>query len=464
MTEVILILTGLAVGGMVAWFLQAYRLRSQGGLPPEQAQALNDRLKDLELGDAQKGERIRHLEGDLARSQQALTEKQADEVNLREKLAREETERLSNQRRVEEQRKEFEAVKNQLKLDFQNLANRILEDKSKKFTEQNKENIDNLLQPLQEKIKTFRERLEKQHETQSRDQVQLREQIKNLTELNLRMSEEANNLTQALKGESKTMGNWGEMVLETLLEHSGLTRNEEYIVQASFQTDDGRRSQPDVVIKLPDKKHLVIDAKCSLVAYERWCSSENDEDKQQHLKDHMASIKRHVGELAQKNYQELYQVSAPDFVLMFVPLDPALILALQNDPTLFMEAFDKGVFLVCPATLLFALRTIANLWRREKQNRNAMDIAKRGGDLYDKFVGFYDQLTKLGDCLKRTQDCYDDSMNKLKTGKGSLVRRVERIRELGARASKTLPDSATEMLGELPPAEKDEATPVQPAK
>jgi len=302
---------------------------------------------------------------------------------------------------------------------------------------------------LNEKIKAFRERLEKNHETQSRDQVQLREQIKTLTELNVRMSEEANNLTQALKGESKTMGNWGEMVLETLLEHSGLTRGEEYVVQASFQTEDGRRSQPDVVINLPDKKHLVIDAKVSLVAYERWCSSENADDKRQHLKDHMASIKQHVSELAQKNYQDLYQVSAPDYVLMFVPLDPALILALQTDPSLFMEAFDRGVFLVCPATLLFALRTVANLWRREKQNRNAMDIAKRGGDLYDKFVGFYNQLTKLGDCLKRTQDCYDDSMNKLKTGKGSLVRRVEMIKELGARASKALPDHATEAPDEL---------------
>jgi DNA recombination protein RmuC len=302
---------------------------------------------------------------------------------------------------------------------------------------------------LNEKIKAFRERLEKNHETQSRDQVQLREQIKTLTALNVRMSEEANNLTQALKGESKTMGNWGEMVLETLLEHSGLTRNEEYVVRESFQTDEGRRSQPDVVINLPDKKHLVIDSKVTLVAYERWCSSENDDDKKQHLKEHLASVKRHVGDLSQKNYQDLYQVSAPDFILMFVPLDPALILALQNDPTLFMEAFDKGVFLVCPATLLFALRTIANLWRREKQNRNAMDIAKQGGALYDKFVGFYDQLSKLGDCLKRTQDCYDDSMSKLKTGKGSLVRRVQVIKELGARANKALPDSATDEPDEL---------------
>ena len=449
MTEVVLVLTGLFVGGVAAWFIQHYRLASRGELSPEQTKELNGRMKDLEMGGAQKDERIRHLEQDLTVAQKTLAEKQAGELELRERLAREETERTSSQKRLEEQRKEFETVKNQLKVDFQNLANRILEDKSKKFTEQNKDNMDNLLKPLNEKIKAFRERLEKNHETQSRDQVQLREQIKTLTELNVRMSEEANNLTQALKGESKTMGNWGEMVLETLLEHSGLTRNEEYVVQESFQTADGRRSQPDVVINLPDKKHLVIDSKVSLVAYERWCSSENDDDKKRHLKEHLASIKRHIGDLSQKNYQDLYQVSAPDFILMFVPLDPALILALQNDPNLFMEAFDRGVFLVCPATLLFALRTIANLWRREKQNRNAMDIAKQGGALYDKFVGFYDQLSKLGDCLKRTQDCYDDSMSKLKTGKGSLVRRVEMIKELGARANKALPDSVTEESDEL---------------
>lgn len=442
--EVLLVLTGLVVGGIGIWFIQGYRCSSNTGLSPEQAEELNARIKDLELGDAQKDEQIRHLENDLKVSQKKLSGKQAREIELSNKLTRAETERISSEKRVKEQREEFETVKKQLKIDFQNLANSILEDKSKKFTEYNKDNMDTLLKPLNEKINEFRERLEKNHETQSRDQVQLREQIKNLTTLNVRMSEEANNLTQALKGKNKTMGNWGELVLETLLEHSGLTRDEEYVVQESFKTDDGKRSQPDVVINLPDKKHLVIDSKVSLVDYERWCSSENDEDKKPHLKNHVASIKRHINDLSQKNYQDLYHVSSPDFILMFVPLDPALIVALQNEPNLFMEAFDRGVFLVCPATLLFALRTIANLWRREKQNSNAMEIAKRGGDLYDKFVGFYNQLTKLGDCLKKTQDCYEDSISKLKTGKGSLVRRVEIIKELGARTNKSLPDSAND--------------------
>ena len=325
--DIVLLLIGLALGGVGAWVIQGYRRAAGVGLSSEQAEILREQVKDLELAAVQKDEQIRHLSDDLRIAQDTLADKQAREMELRDKLAREETERMSSQKRLEEQRKEFETVRNQLKVDFQNLANSILEDKSKKFTQQNQDNINTLLKPLQEKIKEFRERLEKNHESQSRDQVQLREQIKHLTELNVRMSAEANNLTQALKGKNKTMGNWGELVLETLLEHSGLSRDQEYVVQESFATEDGRRSQPDVVIHLPEGKDLVIDSKVSLVAYERWCSCENEDDKPPHLKEHIASLKRHVTELAHKNYQELYQVSAPDFTLMFVPLDPALIVA-----------------------------------------------------------------------------------------------------------------------------------------
>jgi len=207
----------------------------------------------------------------------------------------------------------------------------------------------------------------------------------------------------------------------------------------------GTAAQPDVIINLPDKKHLVIDSKVSLVAYERYCSTlENDGNGERHLKDHIASIRTHVNDLSKKNYQDLYQISTPDFVMMFVPLDPALILARQNDRKLFVDAFEKGIFLVCPAILLFALQTIATLWRREKQNANAMEIARRGGALYDKFVGFYEQLENLGTCIRKTQECYDDSLNKLKTGRGNLIRQVEMIKKLGAKSSKSLPYDAIE--------------------
>ena len=442
--EIVFITIGLIIGGISAWFIQKYRLASKSILL-EKAKELESNIRNLELEKAQKDERINNLESNLSVTKEALANTQKNETELREGLAREETERTSSEKRIKEQREEFDKVKEQLKVDFQNLANSILEEKTKKFTEQNKENLDTLLKPLGEKIKEFREKVENTHETQTRDGTALREQIKQLTELNVKMSEEANNLTNALKGQSKTMGNWGELVLETILENSGLKKGEEYLIRESFRKDDGGRSQPDVIINLPDKKHLVVDSKVSLVAYERYCStSEDGKNREKHLKDHVSSIRGHVNSLTEKNYQDLYQISVPDFVMMFVPLDLALIIALQNERNLFMDAFNKGIFLVCPATLLFALRTIATLWKREKQNANAIEIARRGGALYDKFVGFYEQLGNLGDCIRKTQECYDDSLNKLKTGKGNLIRQVEMIKELGARSSKSLPYDAVE--------------------
>jgi len=442
--EAIFVIIGLIVGGISAWFIQRYRFASKS-VPLERAKEFESQIKSLELEKAQKDERIKNFEYELTTTQQSLEKKQNLEIELKEKLAREETERTSAEKRIKEQREEFDKVKEQLKVDFQNLANGILEEKTTKFTQQNKENLDNLLKPLGEKIAEFKTKVEQTHETQTRDGSALREQIKHLTDLNVKMSEEANNLTNALKGQSKTMGNWGELVLETILENSGLKKGEEYLIRESFSNQDGGRSQPDVIVNLPDKKHLVIDSKVSLVAYERYCSTpDNDTTKESHLKNHIISIRQHINELSAKNYQDLYQITAPDFVMMFVPLDPALIIALQRDKTLFIEAFEKGIFLVCPATLLFALRTIATLWKREKQNANAMEIARRGGALYDKFVGFYEQLESLGTCIKRTQECYDDSINKLKTGRGSLIRQVEMIKELGARSSKSLPYDVTE--------------------
>ena len=437
--EILLLITGLIVGGISAWYLQKYRIELKSR-PLAEAEKLETKIRELELGRAQKEEKIANLENALSETKDTLDNIQKKEIELIEKLAREETERIGSENRLKEQREEFDKIKDQLKIDFKNLANSLLEEHSAKFTEQNKTNIDNILKPLGEKIKEFKDKVENTHTAQSRDGVALREQIKQLTELNVKMSEEANNLTNALKGQSKTMGNWGELILETILENSGLKKGEEYLIRESFRKDDGKRSQPDVIINLPDQKHLVIDSKVSLVAYERYCSSkENDGNREKHLKDHITSIRTHVGDLSKKNYQDLYQISAPDFVMMFVPLDPALIIALQNERNLFIDAFNKGIFLVCPATLLFALRTIATLWKREKQNANAMEIARRGGALYDKFVGFYEQLENLGTCIKKTQECYDDSLNKLKTGKGNLVRQVEMIKELGARSSKSLP-------------------------
>jgi len=448
--DILWIAIGLIFGAISIWYFQAYRLASKS-IPLEKAKELESQIKSLELEKAQKDERIKNIESDLSATKESLANTQKNETELREKLAREETEKASTEKRIKEQREEFDKIKGQLKIDFENLANGILEEKTNKFTQQNKENLDNLLKPLGEKIAEFKTKVEQTHETQTRDGATLREQIKSLTELNVQMTKEANNLTNALKGQSKTLGNWGELILETLLENSGLRKGEEYIIRGSFKRDDGGRSQPDIIINLPDQKHLVIDSKVSLVAYERYCTaSDNDETKAEHLKDHIEAIRKHINELTAKNYQDLYQISTPDFVMMFVPVDPCLIVALQNDPKLFMEAFDKSIFLICPATLLFALRTIATLWKKEKQNANAMEIARRGGALYDKFVGFYEQLENLGTCIRKTQECYDDSLSKLKTGRGNLVRQVEDIRRLGARANKALPDSTVDESNQLP--------------
>jgi len=395
---------------------------------------------------AASGERlVNELRGQIEQKESSIAVLTQSEGELREKLAREEAERASVQRRVEEQRQEFDQIQERLKSDFENLANRIFEDKSEKFKVKNKENLDTLLRPLQTAIDTFQGRVEKFQNRNERDSVELREIIKQNVSLNKQLSEDATNLTNALKGQSKTMGNWGELVLETILERSGLIKGQEYVVQESRTTEDGKRFQPDVVVNLPGSKHLVIDAKVSLVAYERYCSgAEGSQARDKALKDHLLSVKNHITQLGSKNYQDLYHISTPDFVLMFIPLEPAWILALQHEPKLYNETYDRGVCLVSPTTLLFALRTIANIWMREKQNRNALAIAKEGGSLYDKFVNFYEQLLRLGDCLKRTQECYDDSISKLKTGKGNLIRRVDKLKQLGARASKALPDDVVD--------------------
>lgn len=446
--EFILITIGIIIGGIGIWFVQKYRYALKS-IPKEKAEKLESKLKELELENVQKIEKISNLEKDLTETQKTLSDKQKIEIQLTEQLAREETERASSEKRIEEQQKEFEKIKEQLKVDFENLANSILEEKTTKFTQQNKDNLDILLKPLGEKITEFKTKVEQTHETHTRDSAALRQQIVNLTELNVRMSEEANNLTNALKGQSKTLGNWGELVLGTLLENSGLRIGEEYLIQESYRNDAGDRFHPDIIINLPEQKHLIIDSKMSLVAYERYCSANDDEARAEYLKEHIRAIRKHVKDLSGKNYPELYGISSPDFVMMFVPIDPCLIIALQNDSELFMDAFDKSIFLVCPGTLLFALRTIATLWKKEKQNRNAMEIARRGGLLFDKFVTFYDQLQMLGNHLKKTQECYDQSLNTLQRGPGNLVSQVEKIRILGASASKTLPDVAIEESEEI---------------
>lgn len=334
--------------------------------------------------------------------------------------------------------KELEERQAQLRKDFELLANKILDEKSTKFTEQNKENIKQILNPLQEKIKTFEDKVEKSQKESISMHSALKEQLVGLKDLNQQMTKEATNLTKALKGDSKMQGNWGELVLERVLEKSGLEKDREYFVQQSFTREDGSRVMPDVVLHLPDNKRMIIDSKVSLTDYERFANADENE-KTVFLKAHVNSIKKHVDELSAKNYQDLYDIQSPDFVLMFIPIEPAFAVAVNEDNTLYNKAFEKNIVIVTPSTLLATLRTIDTMWSNEKQQRNAIEIATQAGKLYDSFTNLMDELIKIGKQLGTVQGSYESAMKKL-TGRGNLITRVEKLKKLGAKASKTIDD------------------------
>jgi DNA recombination protein RmuC len=328
---------------------------------------------------------------------------------------------------------------------FKNLANEILEEKSKRFAEQNQQNLDTLLKPLQEKLTDFRKQVDDTYQSEARERFALKQEVEKLAGLNIRMTDETRALTNALKGESKTQGDWGELVLETILENSGLRKGEEYLVQDSHTVDDGSRLQPDVVIRLPESKHLVIDSKVSITAYTRYMQADDDNTKTAELNSHVLSIKQHIQGLSAKNYQDLYGVGSIDFVLMFIPVEPAFLAAMRHAPDIYQEALKKNIVMVCPSTLLATVRTVAHLWRQEHQNRNAQEIARQCAMLYDKFVGFVEDLDKVGLRLDQAQTSYTDAVGKLKTGRGNLIRTAENVKKLGVKPNKSLPSKLTDV-------------------
>jgi DNA recombination protein RmuC len=322
---------------------------------------------------------------------------------------------------------------------FKNLANDILEEKSKRFSETNRQGLETLLNPLKEKIGEFQAKVEQAYDKESRERLTLQGEIKRLAELNVQVSEDAGNLTRALKGDAKAQGTWGELVLERLLESSGLRVNEEYVVQKSFLNEDDRRSKPDVVVNLPEKRHVIIDSKVSLTAYDRYVGAEDETGRQSALRQHVLSVRTHVMELSAKNYQNLYGLESLDFVLMFVPVESACMLAMQSEREMFLDALRKNVLIVSPSSLIGVLRTIAHIWRQEHQNRNGKELVRQCAALYDKFVGFVADLDDVGRKLKATQDSFEAAKGKLSTGKGNLIRQAERIRSLGVKPTKALP-------------------------
>ena len=381
--------------------------------------------------------------------QQELNERQNSEIKdlqndknqligLKSQLA---AQNESLQQLLDSQKEEIVKIQEEAKLQFENLANKILEEKTLKFTEQNQQNLKNILNPLQEKITDFEKKVENTHKESIDYHAALRQQILGLKEMNLQMSKETLNLTKALKGDSKIQGNWGELVLERVLEKSGLEKGREYEIQKSFTTEEGNRVQPDVIINLPDGKKMIVDSKVSLTAYEKYINEEDDEQKSSFLKEHVNSLKRHVEQLGSKNYQHLYQMESPDFVLLFIPIEPAFAIALNEDTQLYNKAFERNIVIVTPSTLLATLRTIDCMWTNQKQQENAYEIARQAGALYDKFDGFVTDLVKIGKKMDEAKTEYEGAMNKLVDGKGNLITSVQKLKIMGAKAKKSLPDA-----------------------
>lgn len=343
----------------------------------------------------------------------------------------------AQQEKYQTQQEEMQQLRKQFQLEFQQIANTILEEKTQKFTTVNQQHLDQILTPLKEKIKTFEEKVERTYQQESAERNVLKGVVEQLMQQSLLIKNEANNLSRALKGDSKKQGYWGEIILERVLERSGLVKDQEYRLQAVFREDDGRKI-PDAIILLPEEKHLVIDSKVSLTAYERWINAENEIEQIPYLRQHVQSIESHIRELSAKNYHDLYGIHSPDFVLLFMPIESALSVAVKEKPDLFSDAWDRRVVIVGPSTLLATLRTIASVWIQERQNRNVLEIAKEAGALYDKFVGFLQDMQQLETYLQRATEKQQDAMKKLSTGAGNVIKKVENLKQLGAKANKQI--------------------------
>lgn len=421
--EIVFLITGIIVGVLSTWIILKNKSLAEKSALAEKAGLLagdNSALKtDIEL----KSKEIIALNNTIARCE-------ADLNNYDLKL--------------KEQKNELLEVREKLNIEFKNLANEILEEKSKKFTEQNKTNLDVLLKPLNERIKEFEKKVEETYDKEAQQRFSLKEEVKRLAELNQQISKEASSLTKALKGDSKTQGNWGEVILESILERTGLRKNQEYFIQESFTHDSGKRFQPDVIVHYPGDRSIVIDSKVSLTAYERYSVCEDEDEKSNELKAHILSVKKHIDELSGKKYEDLEGIKTLDFVVMFLPVEPAYLLAIQSDPQLWTYAYEKRILLISPTNLVAVLKMIESLWKQELQNRNVIEIARQGGALYDDFVLLSERLIKLGKKMDEATIFYKDTMKKISDGKGNLVSRVQKLKNLGVKAKKQIPENLLE--------------------
>jgi DNA recombination protein RmuC len=449
--EVIWLVIGLVIGGVIAFLFFLVRKnelptdvkskleeletsKSQLSLDNMELDkskgVLQERLNNAEKYFSEQKEKIDEQERINKQQSQDLTEAQTNLRNIHEKLANQKLE-------IEDMQKKFST-------EFENIANKILEEKSVKFTAQNKKNIDSVLAPLGDKLKSFETKVQDTYEKGLKERSELKEQVIQLSSLNQTLSKDAQNLTRALTHDNKAQGNWGELILEKILKESGLTEGEEYSKQHSTNNEEGKRIQPDFLIKLPDDKHIIIDSKVSLVAYEQFVNSENESEKDGHLKAHILSVRSHIKLLSEKNYQTGLTINSPDFVLLFMPIEPAFSLAMQKDKEIYQYAWSKNIVIVSPTTLLATIRTIASIWKQEKQNRNTQEIAKQAGALYEKFVGFLEDMEKIERGISQVDGAYKNAINKLKTGSGNLIRRTENMKKLGLNPKKQISEKFLE--------------------
>ncbi|HWF48329.1 MAG TPA: DNA recombination protein RmuC [Bryobacteraceae bacterium] len=452
------VVAGLICGCAAAWALLQGRQREDR----QRIQQLADELarqsaahNERESGHREEIARLAaeraHLEQDAERSANALTELHEETNRLRSEFSQSQTELATLRAMLEAERKsarEKAEARVEMSNQFEVLANRILEEKSKRFTEQNQANLGNLLNPLKEKFGEFQFKVESLEKDSVAGRSELKVQIEQLRSLNERLSQDATNLVTALKGSSKTQGDWGEYVLESILESSGLRKGHEYRVQESFTRDDRSRARVDVILDLPEGRHIILDSKVSLNDYSDYCAAEEEIVREAALARHLASVRNHIRDLSQRNYPALFELNSLDFVVMFIPIEPAFMLAIARDPKLWREAWDRNVILVSPSTLLFVLRTVANLWRQEQQTRNVQDIVRRGGELYDKLAAFVKDLGDVGKNLDAARSSYEEAYKKLSTGKGNAIRQAEMLKSLGVKPSKSMPLSLVEQAAE----------------
>ena len=436
--EIIYSFVGLIVGFAVGYLVVKFRLKSSEN-------ELNEVRNEFGKIQAQFEVKVEYLQNEKERLDNQVKLVEIQKEKQMQQLIKTETEFLNLKEKLAVQKQEMEDLQKKFTTEFENIANKILEKNSEKFTATNQKNMGDVLNPLKEKIELFEKKVEDTYNQGLKDQTDLRAELKKLYDLNSKISEEANNLTKALKGDVKKQGNWGEVVLERILERSGLNEGTHgYEKQYSDTSEEGKRIQPDIVINLPDNKHIIVDSKVSLIAYERAVNADTEDERAKYLKDHILSLKTHCKGLSEKHYQSARNLNSPDFVLLFIPIESSFSIAIQEDQDIFSYAWDMKVVLVSPSTLLATLRTIASIWQQENQTRNAMEIARQGGALYDKFVGFIADMEKIGKGISSTQSSFNDAMNKLNSGSGNLLKRAESIRKLGAKTAKELPKQMLE--------------------